>query len=47
MKEEIVFMPDPIVHVEIPVNNLPKLRKFYGEVFGWKFKDSKMPGMEY
>jgi len=47
MKEEIVFMPDPIVHVEIPVNDLPKLRKFYGEVFGWKFKDSKMPGMEY
>ena len=40
-------MPDPIVHVEIPVNDLPRLRKFYGEVFGWKFKNSKMPGMEY
>ena len=40
-------MPDPIVHVEIPVDDLPKLRKFYGEVFGWKFKNSKMQGMEY
>ena len=40
-------MPDPIVHVEIAVDDLPKLRKFYGEVFGWKFKNSKMPEMEY
>jgi predicted enzyme related to lactoylglutathione lyase len=40
-------MPDPIVHIEIPVNDLSKLRKFYSEVFGWKFKNSKMPGMEY
>ncbi|MBM3897167.1 MAG: hypothetical protein FJ358_01370 [Thaumarchaeota archaeon] len=40
-------MADPIVHVEIPVNDLPKLRKFYSEVFGWKFRNSKMPGMEY
>ena len=47
MKEEIVLMADPIVHVEIPVSDLSKLRKFYSEVFGWKFKDSKMPGMEY
>lgn len=40
-------MPDSIVHVEIPVNDLPQLKKFYSEVFGWKFRDSKMPGMEY
>ena len=41
-----MLIPDPIVHIEIPVKDLPRL-KFYGEVFGWKFKDSKMTGMEY
>jgi len=35
-----------IVHFEIPADDVEKLRKFYGGVFGWKIE--KMPGpMEY
>ena len=35
-----------IVHFEIPVDDVEKLRKFYSELFGWKIE--KMPGpMEY
>lgn len=36
-----------IMHYEIPAKNLAKLRKFYENVVGWKFKDSGMPGMTY
>lgn len=28
-----------IVHVEFPTKDLAKAKKFYGEVFGWKFQD--------
>lgn len=34
---------DPIVHFEIPVNDLEKARKFYGESFGWDLQDWPMP----
>lgn len=35
-----------IVHFEIPADNVEKLRKFYGGLFGWKIE--KMPGpVEY
>lgn len=34
---------DPIVHFELPVNDLEKARKFYGETFGWKLQDWPMP----
>lgn len=34
---------DPIVHFEIPVDDLPKARSFYGEIFGWKLQDWPMP----
>jgi predicted enzyme related to lactoylglutathione lyase len=35
-----------IIHFEIPADDVEKLRKFYGELFGWKIE--KMPGpMEY
>lgn len=34
---------DPIVHFEIAVNDLEKARKFYGDSFGWKLDDWKMP----
>lgn len=37
--------PGSIVHVEIPTKDLAKTKKFYGEVFGWKFQD--MPEMNY
>jgi uncharacterized protein len=34
---------DPIVHFEIPVDNLDKARSFYGDIFGWKLTDWPMP----
>ncbi len=35
-------MDHTIVHFEIPANDVEKLRKFYGELFGWKIE--KYPG---
>ena len=32
-------------HVEIPVKDRKKAQKFYGKVFGWKFRE--MPEMDY
>jgi predicted enzyme related to lactoylglutathione lyase len=34
---------DPIVHFEIPVDDLDQARKFYGPIFGWKLNDWNMP----
>ncbi len=31
-------MSAPICHVEIPVRNMARAKKFYAGVFGWKFK---------
>jgi predicted enzyme related to lactoylglutathione lyase len=36
-----------IVHFEIPASDTERLKRFYGECFGWKFEDAKMPGMQY
>ncbi len=36
-------MDHTIVHFEIPADNVEKLKKFYGELFGWKI--TKMPGL--
>ncbi|MCL5067084.1 MAG: VOC family protein [Thaumarchaeota archaeon] len=36
-----------IVHFEIPADDVERLTKFYGDVFGWKFKNASMPGMDY
>jgi predicted enzyme related to lactoylglutathione lyase len=33
-----------LVHFEIPSNNPEKVRRFYEQLFGWKF--NKMPGTE-
>jgi len=41
------MMEGDIVHYEIPARNPAKLSKFYASVLGWKFSDSKMPGMKY
>jgi predicted enzyme related to lactoylglutathione lyase len=39
---------DPIVHFEIPVDNLESARKFYGDIFGWRLEDYPMPdGSKY
>jgi len=32
-------------HVEIPVKNIAEGKKFFGKVFGWKFRD--IPGIDY
>lgn len=37
--------PGSIVHVEIPTKDLARTKKFYGDVFGWKFQD--VPQMNY
>jgi predicted enzyme related to lactoylglutathione lyase len=34
---------DPLVHFEIPVDNLEGARKFYSEMFDWKLQDWPMP----
>lgn len=34
---------DPLVHFEIPVDDLERARKFYGEIFGWNLEDWPMP----
>lgn len=34
---------DPIVHFELPVENMDRAKKFYGEIFGWKLQDWPMP----
>lgn len=36
-----------VVHFEIPARNIKKLSAFYAKVFGWKFRDGSMPGMNY
>jgi hypothetical protein len=37
-------MDHTIVHFEIPVDDVEKLRTFYSKLFGWKIE--KMPGFE-
>ena len=34
---------DPIVHFEIPVDDLDRAKKFYGPIFGWNLTDWPMP----
>lgn len=34
-----------ICHMEIPSKDFEKAKKFYGDVFGWKFNE--MEGMDY
>ncbi|NUN50240.1 MAG: VOC family protein [Candidatus Brocadiae bacterium] len=31
-------MPAPVCHVEIPVRNMARAKKFYRALFGWAFK---------
>ena len=31
-------MPQPIVHYEIATNDLPKVKKFYEDLLGWKIE---------
>ncbi len=43
MKNEI----NEISHFEIPAKDPERLRKFYTDVFGWKFKNSAALNMQY
>ncbi len=36
---------DSVMHFEIPADDLPGAKKFYGSIFGWKIGD--VPGMGY
>ncbi|MDE1860470.1 MAG: VOC family protein [Candidatus Micrarchaeota archaeon] len=36
---------DKVVHFEIPAEDLPRAKKFYSSVFGWKTED--VPDIEY
>ncbi len=36
-----------IVHFEIPANEPEALTKFYAGLFGWKFQQAPLPGVEY
>ncbi len=38
-------MNHTIVHFEIPADDLDKMKRFYGNVFGWKIVD--IPRMDY
>ena len=36
-----------IVHFEIPASQPEALARFYGDLFGWKFKRAPLPDVEY
>ena len=38
----MIFLDHTIVHFEIPANDVEKLKKFYGDLFGWTIE--KYPG---
>jgi predicted enzyme related to lactoylglutathione lyase len=39
--------PGDVVHFEINTNNAERAKRFYTKLFGWKYKDSEIPGVEY
>ena len=40
-------MAGNIVHFEINAKDTKRAKAFYSGLFGWKFKDSDIPGIEY
>ena len=40
-------MAGEIVHVEFPSADIERAQRFWHGLFGWDFKDSGMPGMDY
>lgn len=40
-------MKGNIVHFEVNAKDPARAKKFYSKVFGWTFKDSEIPGIEY
>lgn len=39
--------PGDIVHFEINSKDAKRAKAFYSKLFGWKYKDSDIPGIEY
>jgi predicted enzyme related to lactoylglutathione lyase len=39
--------PGDILHFEINATDPQRAKKFYSNLFGWKYKDSDIPGIEY
>jgi uncharacterized protein len=39
--------PGDIVHFEINTKDAGRAKAFYTKLFGWKYKDSDIPGIEY
>jgi predicted enzyme related to lactoylglutathione lyase len=39
--------PGDIVHFEINTKDASRAKTFYTKLFGWKYKDSDIPGIEY
>ncbi len=40
-------MAGKLVHYELPASDTKRATQFYGQLFGWKFNDSGMPGIDY
>jgi len=40
-------MSGEIVHIEFPSEDADRAARFWQGLFGWKFADSGMPGMDY
>lgn len=40
-------MAGNIVHFEINAKDASRAKSFYSSLFGWKYKDSEIPGIEY
>jgi len=40
-------MAGNIVHFEINAKDANRAKRFYSSLFGWKYKDSDIPGVEY
>ena len=40
-------MAGNIVHFEINAKDANRAKRFYSKLFGWKYKDSEIPGIEY
>jgi uncharacterized protein len=38
---------DKVVHFEIPADDVPRAKAFYGSIFGWELESTDMGGGEY
>jgi len=39
--------PGDIVHFEVNTRDAKRAKNFYTKLFGWKYKESEIPGVEY